>query len=323
MKKEETVDYHVKVAWHAITRMYNQGGVNTGITASTGFVLLNIDLDEGTAATKIAPLLGMEARSLTRMLKNLEESGLIYREQDTNDKRSVKIILTEEGKRKRAVAKKAVLYFNNQVREKVSDEKLQGFFDVMQVIDQVIDENKNIDGLVVSGNRKKVSVKSFSILPPFLSEIVIEQNSTNAEKLLLRLVGYLTNIRESKSDQPISDFFENFYDLHIFLWNAHTKKFECVVNISPIMIGSQESQRSHILHGKIILDNSSPVSNKSLPKCLQQMPMGERLRRRCKIYPIWMMKGLLGDLANLQSMFKEPPKEVRKIKLNIKRLQTA
>ncbi|MFN8691449.1 MAG: MarR family transcriptional regulator, partial [Cyclobacteriaceae bacterium] len=24
MKKEETVDYHIKTAWHAIARMYNQ-----------------------------------------------------------------------------------------------------------------------------------------------------------------------------------------------------------------------------------------------------------------------------------------------------------
>ncbi|MFY0626209.1 MAG: MarR family transcriptional regulator [Reichenbachiella sp.] len=148
MKKEETVDYHVKVAWHAITRMYNQGGVNRGITASTGFVLLNIDLEEGTAATKIAPLLGMEARSLTRMLKTLEENALIYRQQDTNDKRSVKIFLTEEGKIKRALSRKAVLYFNNLVREKVSEEQLQSFFEVMKAIDQVIDENKNLESKI-------------------------------------------------------------------------------------------------------------------------------------------------------------------------------
>ncbi len=149
MKKEETVDYHVKVAWHAISRMYNQGGVNNGITASTGFVLLNINSDEGTPATKIAPLLGMEARSLTRMLKSLEENGLIFREQDVADKRSVRIFLTEEGKRKRDLSKKAVIYFNEKVREKISDEKLQGFFDVMAAIDSVIEENKNVDSNII------------------------------------------------------------------------------------------------------------------------------------------------------------------------------
>lgn len=149
MKKEETVDYHIKVAWHAISRMYNQGGAIDGITASSGFVLLNIDMDEGTPATKIAPALGMEARSLTRMLKSLESSGLIYREQDPEDKRSVRIFLTEEGRRKRTISKKAVIYFNEEVQKKVSPEKLSGFFDVMRAIDRVIDENKNVDSKVI------------------------------------------------------------------------------------------------------------------------------------------------------------------------------
>jgi len=142
MKKEETVDYHVKVAWHAISRMYNQEGLNNGVTASTGFVLLNIDQKEGTPATKIAPALGMEARSLTRLLKSMEESELITRVQDPDDKRSVRIRLTEEGKKKRAFSKKVVILFNDKIREQVSEEDLTSFFKVMNVIDQVIETNK-------------------------------------------------------------------------------------------------------------------------------------------------------------------------------------
>jgi DNA-binding MarR family transcriptional regulator len=145
MKKEDTVDYHIKKVWHAISRMYNQGGSSKGITASSGFVMLNIDQDEGTAATKIAPLLGMETRSLSRMLKSMEESGLIYRERDTIDKRSVKIFLTKEGKRKREFSRKAVIYFNQKIGDVVSMEKLTSFFEVMETINNVIDQNKNLD----------------------------------------------------------------------------------------------------------------------------------------------------------------------------------
>ena len=117
MKKEETVDFHIKSAWHAISRMYNQGGAIKGITAATGFVLLNIDMEEGTPATKIAPMLGMEARSLTRILKNLEQNGLIYKQQDQQDKRLVKIHLTEEGLAKRKFSRDAVILFNQKVRK--------------------------------------------------------------------------------------------------------------------------------------------------------------------------------------------------------------
>jgi MarR family transcriptional regulator, organic hydroperoxide resistance regulator len=75
MKREETVDYHIKSAWHAISRMYNQQAVQEDFTTAIGFVLININSKEGTPATKIAPLMGLEARSLTRMLKSMEEKG--------------------------------------------------------------------------------------------------------------------------------------------------------------------------------------------------------------------------------------------------------
>lgn len=145
MKKEDTVDYHIKSVWHAISRMYNQGASARGITASIGFVLLNIDMEKGTPATKIAPMLGMEARSLTRMLKTLEDTGLIYRVQDQKDKRLVRIHLTEEGMEKRQFSRKAVIFFNQKIREKIPEDQLEVFFDVMNTINDTIEEHKVLD----------------------------------------------------------------------------------------------------------------------------------------------------------------------------------
>jgi MarR family transcriptional regulator, organic hydroperoxide resistance regulator len=143
MKPNETVDYNIKITWHAISRMYNEQACKHGSTAAVGFVLLNIDFKEGTQATKIGPMLGMEATGLTRMLKNLEKAKLIYRVQDKNDKRLVKIFLTEEGKEARETAKKVVKKFNNAVKEEIPEEKLQTFFEVMEKINNIIAE-KNI-----------------------------------------------------------------------------------------------------------------------------------------------------------------------------------
>ncbi len=136
MRREETVDHNIKSAWHAISRMYNQQAGKHDITTSIGFVLLNIHSD-GTPATKIAPLMGLEARSLTRMLKTMEEKKLIYREPDTVDKRSVRIFLTELGKTKKEISRETVLYFNNKVRELVPESKLKIFFEVMNEINQL------------------------------------------------------------------------------------------------------------------------------------------------------------------------------------------
>jgi DNA-binding MarR family transcriptional regulator len=141
MKKEETVDYNIKAAWHAIARMYNQQAMKYGGTMSIGFALLNIHTEEGTPATKIAPMMGLEARSLTRLLKSMEEKGLIYRETDKNDKRSVRIRLTKEGRKNKEKAKNTVLRFNEVVREELDDEKLNTFFDVLRKINQIIERN--------------------------------------------------------------------------------------------------------------------------------------------------------------------------------------
>jgi DNA-binding MarR family transcriptional regulator len=139
MKREETVDYHIKSAWHAISRMYNQKAAQEDFTTAIGFVLININSKEGTAATKIAPLMGLEARSLTRMLKSMEEKGLIYKKPDPIDKRSVRIFLTPEGKRKKEISVQTIMDFNLQVREVVSESELDTFFTVFQKINHVID----------------------------------------------------------------------------------------------------------------------------------------------------------------------------------------
>lgn len=139
LKAKESVCFNIKTSWHAISRMYNNGGSEFDLSASLGFVLLNIDLENGTPATKIAPLLGMETRSLTRMLKSMEENGLIYRKADEKDKRSVRVFLTERGKEKRELAKLAVKTFNNAVRETIPADKLKVFFEVIDKINEVVD----------------------------------------------------------------------------------------------------------------------------------------------------------------------------------------
>lgn len=140
MKREETVDFHIKSAWHAISRMYNQHAVQEDFTTAIGFVLININSKEGTPATKIAPLIGLETRSLTRMLKTMEEKGLIIKKADPLDKRSVRIFLTDLGKSKKEISIQTIMKFNNKVREVVSENELEIFFGVFTKIQQVIDQ---------------------------------------------------------------------------------------------------------------------------------------------------------------------------------------
>lgn len=138
MKPEETIDYHVRAVWYGIFRMYNQLGLEHDITTSLGYVLLNIHTEGGTPATKIAPLMGMESRSLSRMLKSMEGKGLIYKKQDEKDRRSVRIFLTEEGIRRKEISRKTVRAFNEKLREIIPQKDLEAFFRVMSIVNQNI-----------------------------------------------------------------------------------------------------------------------------------------------------------------------------------------
>lgn len=148
MKPEETVDYHVRAVWHAMSRMYNQLGMQHDISTSMGFVLLNIRTEGGIPATKIAPLMGLESRSLTRMLKTMETKGLIYRKRDEVDRRSVHIYLTDEGKRRKQIARDTIRSFNEELRKIIPEEKLQTYFEVMTTVNDYITETKAINTYV-------------------------------------------------------------------------------------------------------------------------------------------------------------------------------
>jgi DNA-binding MarR family transcriptional regulator len=140
--RKTTICSNIKFAWHAIARLYNEQGAKYGVTTSVGFVLLNIDREEGIPATKIAPLLGMEAHGLSRILKNLEQDALIYRKQDEHDKRLMKVYLTEKGKEAKELAKNVVRRFNDAVKQEIPENKLEVFNEVMEKINNIILEKK-------------------------------------------------------------------------------------------------------------------------------------------------------------------------------------
>jgi DNA-binding MarR family transcriptional regulator len=99
--------------------------------------------------------MGLEARSLTRLLKSMEEKGLIYREGDPSDKRMVRIILTKEGKKKKEKSRDVVLRFNEVIREKIEAADLSTFFEVLQKISRIIEKNSIYDK-IPSLNEKRI-----------------------------------------------------------------------------------------------------------------------------------------------------------------------
>jgi len=140
--KDKTIDYILRTTWLAVAKMYNEEASKFDSTMATGFALLSIDPETGTPSTALGPKMGMEATSLSRTLKSMEKKGLIERKPNPQDGRGVLIFLTDFGKEKREYSRDRVLTFNNAIRNNISEEKMNHFYEVSEHINNMISNRK-------------------------------------------------------------------------------------------------------------------------------------------------------------------------------------
>jgi len=140
--KDKTIDYVLRTTWLAVNKMYNEEASKFDTTMATGFTLLSIDPEKGTPSTALGPKMGMEATSLSRILKRMDNLGLIERRPNPKDGRGVLIHLTDFGKEKREYSRERVLTFNEAIREHVSEEQLNTFYKVAETITDMVSNKK-------------------------------------------------------------------------------------------------------------------------------------------------------------------------------------
>ena len=137
--KSDLIDFIIRHSWHRISRMYNQMAAVEGMTMSYGFILMMVE-KEGTPSTQLGPKMGMEATSLSRTINAMEVDGLILRSSSEKDKRITLVFLTELGVQKRKMVKQFILEFNEKLTSKLKKKDLDGFFTVMNALDESVDE---------------------------------------------------------------------------------------------------------------------------------------------------------------------------------------
>ena len=139
-KHTETVDSKLRTSWQVISRMYNAQAGEYGATMAIVHFLLNIDSKDGSYASDIAPRLGMEGSSLSRIIQTLENEKLIIRKSDSTDKRKVRLLLTDKGKQHKELAKNHVREFNMLLVEKIGKKRIEEFFKTITEITQITEE---------------------------------------------------------------------------------------------------------------------------------------------------------------------------------------
>ena len=132
--KHKTIDHILRSVWMSVSKMYQEEAAKLDSTMATGFTLISIDPEHGSPSTALGPKMGMEATSLSRLLKSMEARELISRKPHPEDGRSVLICLTDFGQQMREYSKEIVLGFDQIVRQKINDTELKTFLKVAETI---------------------------------------------------------------------------------------------------------------------------------------------------------------------------------------------
>jgi DNA-binding MarR family transcriptional regulator len=95
---EDTLGFLIKQTYHLIQRAIDMQMVALDLTAMQWRPLMFIALGYGDTAADIARMACTDTGAVTRMLDRLESKGLVRRVRSVEDRRVIKLELTEEGK---------------------------------------------------------------------------------------------------------------------------------------------------------------------------------------------------------------------------------
>lgn len=134
----QMVLYKIRESWLQIVKFFDKIASEYDMSISMAFVLIALNEKEGTPVTKIAPRIGMEPNSLSRILKKLKERALINKVADKKDKRMVQIKLTAEGEKMREIALKVVFKFENILVENIEKQEIESFFKIVNLVPKAV-----------------------------------------------------------------------------------------------------------------------------------------------------------------------------------------
>lgn len=134
----QMVLYKIRESWLQIVKFFDKIASEYDMSISMAFVLIALNEKEGTPVTKIAPRIGMEPNSLSRILKKLKERALIYKIADKKDRRMVQIKLTAEGEKMREIALKVVFKFENILVENIEKQEIDSFFKIVNLVPKAV-----------------------------------------------------------------------------------------------------------------------------------------------------------------------------------------
>ena len=108
-----------------VSRAFSDALAGAGGSIPTWLIVSRLMGEDWRAQSELARAIGIEGPTLTHHLDVLEEAGLVVRTRDPNDRRAVRLELTDAGRAKHAELMEAVIAFNRQLQSGFDEDELQ------------------------------------------------------------------------------------------------------------------------------------------------------------------------------------------------------
>jgi MarR family transcriptional regulator, transcriptional regulator for hemolysin len=112
---ERPIGLHLAQAQKAVARAFNDALAEAGGSVPVWLVLLSAAHGRPGSQLDLARAVGIEGPTLTRHLDRLEESGLVVRKRDPDDRRAIRVELTEAGERLFGDLRQAAIAFDRRL----------------------------------------------------------------------------------------------------------------------------------------------------------------------------------------------------------------
>ena len=107
-----------------VSRAFSDALAEAGGSVPTWLILTHLIGEEWPAQHQLARAMHIEGPTLTRHLDGLEEAGLVVRKREPDDRRAVRVELTDAGRAKHAELLHAVIAFNRRLTAGLSEAEL-------------------------------------------------------------------------------------------------------------------------------------------------------------------------------------------------------
>lgn len=124
---KKPIGRELSFAAKALDRAFNAALVEAGGSLPMWLVLLSAKREGCLKQHDLARAVGIESPTLTRHLDGLESSGLVSRSRDPDDRRVMRVELTDAGEEVFERLRQAAMAFDRKLRSGVGEEELDAF----------------------------------------------------------------------------------------------------------------------------------------------------------------------------------------------------